>query len=119
MSVTIRADGRFSEDDLNLSNGNFVKLMDLLDTPIDTECLCGNLSGIALRDLRKNVSLMLDGVREMPELDGGTQTIYSGKPGGCTMIECGWRPGYLESRLSALLAVIEEAIEEGVALVYA
>ncbi len=122
MSVTLRVHGRFDDDgDLNLSNQNFRKLMDLLDVPVDGEYgLCGIFnSGPQLVALQTKVIFALKLVRKMPELDRGTETVVSTREGYCTFIECGWAPGYLESRLSSLLALIEAAVEEGVGLVYA
>jgi hypothetical protein len=115
MSVSIYLRSSLREEDvneLNLANGNFVRLMEMLDVPIDVEDgLCGEWRGEQLLHLQANVRIALDGVRAMPELDGGTETVERRGAGGCRVIECGHTPGYFEHRLSALLALVEAAIE--------
>lgn len=124
MSVSVYSEGYSTEEDMNVSNINFRKLMDLLDVDYDydSECLCGRISGPSLLALKQRTAVLLETVRVIPELDGGIidRDLLTG--GQRTVenrfINFGWPPGYIESRLSHLLAIIEEAIELNVSLVY-
>ena len=118
MSVSIYI-GAGAEDDLNLANGNFVRVMHLIDEPVDPANLCGVWEGPALAALAVKVRFALDSIRAMPSVDDGTPAIASRIHGHMAVIDCGLRDGYFADRLSRLMAVIEEALEAGVPLHYA
>jgi len=117
MSVTIYT-GTGSDSSLNLSNTNFRRLMDLVGIEL-SESLCGEFAGAALEDLRQRTLFALESVRAMPALDGGTPSVEFVGARGARCVEMGLREGYFESRLSALLAEIEVALETGQPLRYA
>ena len=110
MSVTIWT-GPSSEDDLNMANDSFVIIMqDILGFPVRDESmsLCGSLEGERLEFLRDCVQLALRAVRFA---GAGTVPPPGIRP---TFREDGtFSEGGLHTRLSALLAVIEDAVETG------
>lgn len=108
MSVTIWT-GDSTLDDLNLASASFVAIMqEVLGTPAYQKdgSLYGQLDGVPLLALRERVQIALGALRATEQevvREPGLYAIYN---------EDGtFRQGYLISRLSALLAVIETAIE--------
>lgn len=117
MSVSIFI-GSGSEDDLNVSNENFCRIMALLDVDIDLDSLAGSFEGQALLNLQHKVLLALDVLRMVPALDGAIG-YHRHESGGAVLIECGISDGYFSDRLPRLLAVIEAAIGAGEPVRYA
>jgi hypothetical protein len=107
-------------DYLNVSNDNFIRLMELLDVAVDrSRGLCGEFEGPALWDLRVKVVFALDSLRALPALDGGVAPVdVSGGGGGCRVIDMGLSPGYFAHRLTRLLTAIDAALACGVPLRY-
>jgi hypothetical protein len=110
MSITFSVCGH--ENDLNIANGNFQKLCDLLD--IAYFDWCGSVSGDSLIALRDKIDFVLTGIAAMPELDGGTAS-YEKAP---NWIECGLPEGYYARRLSELRGLVTAAIANESALMW-
>jgi hypothetical protein len=108
MSVFIWT-GTSTLEDLNLANASFVAVMqDVLGTRVrqDDGSLCGELEGLPLLAFRERVQIALGVLRATepePILRPGISAIFND--------DGTFRQGYLISRLSALLAVVEDAIE--------
>ena len=122
MSVTVQAGlgaGRsFAafDDGMNVSNGNFFRIMTLLGYE-DVDC-CGELRGAALTELLAKVDFVLTSIANMPELDGGTQTIMHQEPGKARMIDCGLPEGYFYQRLSTMECMVAQALSVNGAIVW-
>ena len=134
MSVDIYIPGLTLDDDMNIANGNFRRLADLigLDIPPPGEGLIGEIYELA--KVREQVIIVLQGVAAMPDLDAGTEPRELHKDDisaavdpvgfvlahglGARVIDCGWPPGYIKQRLGQLLRLIEYAIREGKPLRY-
>ena len=110
MSVSIWT-GHSTDHDLNLSNHNFVRLMDLLGVDTgDGHSLCGKWEDEQFCDVYARATTALRTIRHFnqeheliwpPLLSGGVvQTDMQ-------------NPAYVANRLSALIAVFEEAIQDG------
>lgn len=119
MSVTISAckvepshtwlnnkSGQLAE--LNASNANFGSIMRLLGYD-SFECT-GDLADYELHEFRDKVVEVLNGLKYMPELDGGTPTEVSNNG---RWIDCGVSEGYYINRLTSLLDIVDTAIEQG------
>lgn len=124
MSVSVYVLGESSEDDYNVSNGNFRRLMDLIGDPIpqDWDQYRRYEPGAQLEELRARVVFALEGIRAIPDLDSGrppSQYIGGEELGasGVLVIDCGMSEGYYERRLTGLLEVIDRALEVGKSVV--
>jgi hypothetical protein len=104
------------DNELNLSNSNFFAVMESLGyTDVD---YCGHFVGVELTELRGRVHGALVVIKAVPELDMGVPvTVYS-EPGRMTMIDCGRRVGYLQSRLTALATLLDIAVAADGELTY-
>lgn len=117
MSVTIYSRCTNLDTSLNLSNANFRRLMDLIGIELG-ESLCGEFAGLGLQDLRDRTLFALDSLRAMPSLDAGTPTVEAVGTHGARWIDVGVREGYYESRLTALLAQLDIALETNELLLF-
>jgi hypothetical protein len=119
MSVTlyVMVDGRPSEQDVHLSNGNFRRLMTLIGVDVD-EDLCGAWPLDELPALREKVHFALTSLLWMPALDSGVLTT-SAQQTGALMLRLGLGEGYFRNRLARLLALIDRALATGQPLRYA
>ena len=113
MSVTLWTSTQ-DENSLNFSNTNFVDIMEFLGFKVLTEHgLCGSFEDDNLHKLYKLAKISLKTLRlthSEEELNPPGEGIYMA---GIT------EPWYLASRLSALVALCEEAIESGDRISYA
>lgn len=116
MSVTISTDA--APDEINISNGNFTRIMAVLGYDDDDLEWSGEFRGDALRDLRGRIEFVLAGIAAMPDLDGGLATVDHTNPGGCRFISCGLRAGYFTERLTALDALAQIALDRDSAVVW-
>lgn len=116
MSVTISTP--VAEDEINISNGNFTRIMAVLGYDDDDLEWSGEFRGAALDDLRGRIAFVLAGIAAMPDLDGGLATIEHPPSGGCRFISCGLRAGYFTERLTALDALAQIALDRGSAVVW-
>lgn len=97
--------------EMNVANGNFYRLMELLG--LSTEEYCGTWGDGSLQHVREKVTFVLEGIKAIPELDGGKEDVIEKSPSGMTMIHCGVREGYFAERLTKLLEIVDKAIEVG------
>ena len=116
MSVTLHVqpitDVEDSTQYLNLANGNFVSMMELLgieDYRDQDDCLAGEFTGDRLNHLVDQIAFVLDSLVAMPELDNGSATVESTGMRGCKLIELGKRPGYWQDVLLRLTIFALEA----------
>lgn len=97
---------------MNVANGNFVSLLELLGlcSYNDPDIWCGQWNDGSLQAVKDKITFVLDSLKAMPALDGGTETQVSGGNGTCMIVECGLREGYYTLRLNSLLEIINAAI---------
>lgn len=115
MSVSIWP-GDSSDYDMNLANSNFISLMIMLDVPIDREYgLCGRWEGQQLHEITIKAKSLLESLRS-----SFSERELEWPPNGATICQTDiHHPGYVASRLSAFVAVCEEAIENNVPVHFA
>jgi hypothetical protein len=99
--------------EMNVANGNFCRLMELLDLEIGEDGYCGTWGDGSLQVVKGKIVFTLDSFRAMPELDGGKVDVVHNEPGKALMVECGVGAGYFQERLQTLLEIVNKAIEVG------
>lgn len=107
MSVSFYVSLGQDAPELNVANGNFVRLMEILG--YDHPEAVGEFTDALLLDLRHRVVFVLDSIKAMPDLDGGVPAQEISQ----SHIVCGIPDGYFERRLKALLALIDQAQASG------
>lgn len=107
MSVSIFPGNNF-DDGINLSNGNFGRVMDLLGLG-DVDC-CGTWGPDELPDVLDKIDFVLQSLTNVPALDAGTPYVEERGYGGCTIIRCGVPDGYFSRRVGELRTIVTKAI---------
>jgi hypothetical protein len=95
--------------ELNVANGNFCRIMELLGFP-GAE-YCGTFGDGSLQDLQERVTFALQSLIAVPALDTGRPTEETRTKNGGRWIECGTDDGYFTERLTQLSAIIQAAID--------
>ena len=107
MSVTFSALGIDSDErDVNVSNGNAMRLLRALDLPVDGNDLCGRIDATLL---------VASIARTLRALDAGQAAEFTHQTtveqhGGATMVNCGIDEAYIRSRLAGLLELAALAV---------
>jgi hypothetical protein len=95
--------------EMNVANGNYCRIMALVG--LSYEEYCGTWGDGSLQHVKEQLEFTLNGLKVMPELDGGIPSEKFKAEGGCMIIDCGLREGYFTEALTRLLAIVDKAIE--------
>ncbi len=109
MSVTFYVQGAPEDTELNLANGNFCRLMELIGREYDPQDLYARLQGTDLEIFRAQVLEGIAMIDQMPALDGGLIDVEISS----NYIIGGLPPGYYRDRLTRVLRLIDHARQTG------